>query len=104
MRTLGYALPLALLAAGCADPEAPQKCEDFRDRYCERQEELCPDVTEAECRGLFDAALDCDDAVDVADTYDDCLASVEELEACPDDLPLACAGAVWVEPTDEEED
>ncbi len=102
MKTWSLLVSLLLLTA-CTDPEAPEKCEAFRDDYCERQGELCEEMTAEMCRGIFDEVVDCDRAVDVADTYVDCIAAIAELDACPEDLPLACAGAILLEPADDDD-
>jgi hypothetical protein len=96
-------LALLLLVAACNDPDAPLKCEAFRDAYCDKQGELCSDMTATMCQGIFDESVDCERAVDVADTYGDCLTAIDGLDGCPEDLPLACAGAILLEPVDDEE-
>jgi hypothetical protein len=81
-------------ALGCVDAQAPDKCRDFRDAYCEAQQEQCDGVTADFCTELFDDIIACDDATGVEAEYDDCMADIAALDECPTDLPANCKGVV----------
>lgn len=83
------------LALSCGGAGGPTECQTFREAYCGKQGSLCEGVTTEECVELFDATLDCDAAVGVDDSYEDCLLEVEALEECPADLPASCRGVIY---------
>ena len=93
---------LLLLAAwGCADPDAPQKCEDLVSAFCRNVEQSCPlyDISQEECEGAsLGAVAECDRAVAVSDTYDDCLDDIGASDGCllndNAELPESCEDAV----------
>ena len=68
----------ALGRPACADPEAPQRCEELGDAVCRHFDEWCfTTYTLDECLALMDSELSCGDAIYVTAEYDECLAAVE---------------------------
>lgn len=94
---------LALLASACTDPDAPDKCVDFRDAYCAKQDEYCAWITDELCTEVFDELVDCDEAIDIEEDYGLCMEEIDVLDHCPENLPAECRGVI-VFPEEEEED
>ncbi|MFZ9888638.1 MAG: hypothetical protein ACO3JL_14155 [Myxococcota bacterium] len=87
--------------AACADTEAPARCRELRDAYCDKQGALCEGATEAGCTGLFDELIACEDAVGIDDDYRDCRAEIDALTECPVALPAQCRGAIYLPDEDD---
>jgi len=87
-----------VLGMGCADQKAPEKCQDLVDTLCDNTEEACvPAIDAEECADVAkDAGMDCDNAADVSDSYDTCLAELADSEGCVvlEGLPKSCEGVI----------
>ena len=106
MRTILPLLVLFIWSAGCVDEEAPAKCREIGERYCEQHNGLCPMPTPQEaCEDIYDEVATCDDALYLEEPdREDCLTAIDELEECPQALPGDCQGVVVLPPDDGEDD
>jgi len=94
---------VALLLLACADPQPEEKCEVLMDAMCANAVDHClagSGLDLDDCRAeLAAAGIDCEDAIDVTDQYDECLEVYEEANddgACiePEEAPAVCVGVV----------
>ena len=86
-----------LFSSGCADPQAIEKCEALVDAICANVAERCfPPISEDECMEMLEEEMGCEDAFDVSDDYDECMADLEASAECLPytELPDACQGAL----------
>jgi hypothetical protein len=95
---------LALGLGACDDPEAPARCEEFRDAYCARYGEHCGMTDVEGCVETFDETVVCDDVIGTdAEGFSECLADIARIHSCPVALPASCNGVLYF-PEDYESD
>ncbi len=71
------------LTFACVDRQAQDKCEAMLDAVCDNMVERCQYPSHDRCVEEWqDDSWDCDEILDIADGYDECMTTLEETESC----------------------
>ena len=100
MRRLGLCLFGLVFACGGGDDSPEGKCNAALDTICDRVVDCEVADSHAECIDELEGSVDCSEAEEVGDNYDECLGAVEDA-SCNVlfgggglTLPSSCGGAL----------